>query len=138
MIIRRAKDINPNATEVSLQISFGTPDVKQFMEWFCYGAGGRGGGGSLHWGSIGWVAVDVAKKEAVFHEAELREWAETSCYVFGLFEEKWRKQLSAWFLRQAIKMGYFVQCEADPTCFYFGDAGMKLMEKRVKEYDEEE
>ena len=132
MIVRRAKDINPNATEVSLQISFGTPDVKQYMEWFCYGAGG-----SLHWGSIGWVAVDVAKKDAVFREAIIREWAETSCYVFGLFEDKWRKQLSAWFLRQAIKMGYFVQCEADPTAFYFGDAGMKLMKRRVEDWDKE-
>ena len=132
MIVRRAKDISPNATEVSLMLSYGSPDVRDIMKYFCYGAGGE-----LHFGSIGWKAIDVAKKEAVFHEQQIREWAERSINVFGLFDEKWRKQLSAWFLRQAIKMGYFVQCEADPTAFYFGDAGMKLMKRRVEDWDKE-
>lgn len=132
MIVRRERNINPDSTEVSLPISFGSPDIRQYMKWFCCGSGG-----SLHWGSIGWVAIDVAKKEAVFRESVVREWAETSCWVFGLFEDKWRKQLSAWFLRQAIKMGYFVQCEADPTAFYFGEAGMKLMKRRIEDWDKE-
>lgn len=133
MIVRRKRDINPDTTEVSLPISFGSPDIRRYMEWFCCGSGG-----SLHWGSIGWVAIDVAKKETVFREATIREWAETSCYVFGLFEEQWRKQLSAWFLRQCVKMGYFVQSVADPTCFYFGDAGMKIMQPLVEEWDKTE
>lgn len=123
MIIRRDRAINPEHTEVSLPLSYNATDINFFMKLFCQGSG---------------KMVDVAKKLSVLREQEIRSWAERHVCVFGNYHDHWRVQLSGWFMRQAIKQGYFIQSVADPTSFYFGTEGMRIMAPIVKKWDETE
>lgn len=120
MIVRRKAKINPQATEIALQVSYGRPDVKAMFKAFC---------------NDSWDMIFVAKREKSFHEADIREVFEYRWWGFAIFAEEWRKQLSGWMLCQLIKMGYITQSAADPDRYYFGDKGMEVMQPLVAEYD---
>ena len=121
MIIRRSRNIDPNVAEASLPLSYTNADVKQFFAMFCRG---------YHW-----IKYDVAHHEAYFHEGDVRNYFECDCYIFGNYDQKWRTQLSKWLFTQCVKMDYFIQSAGDPNNYYFGSAGMRVMQSHLKEWD---
>ena len=118
MIVRRTKDIKNENTEVSLMVSYGTPDVKNFFDLFCKGD---------------WQSLDVAANKKSYHEADVRDFFECHYGIFYNYEEKWRKQLSGWLFYQGIKLGYLVKSAADPDRYYFGAKGMAIMQPLIDE-----
>ena len=96
MIIRNRK-INANAAEIQLSASFSKVDVLKWLRYYSYLA--------CHCSSDVerfWLSNPQTEKD-------IRYWLEHDCMVFGIFEERLRRQLSAWAWNVAVREKYFEQ-----------------------------
>lgn len=90
MIVRKQK-LRLNAEEISLQVSFGLPDVKKAMQ--------------KYFRSMERISREFARETPVT-EIEMRDYFERD--TFSHFEEKYREQLAAWCLSMALRHKFLI------------------------------
>ena len=96
MIIRDHK-INVNSSEIKLSVSFSKVDVLKWLRNY-------GNISNFYYsdGNCLWLSIPQS-------EYDVRYWLEHESTALGSFDEKWRRQLSAWAWNVAVREKYFVQ-----------------------------
>ena len=104
MIVRKRK-INPTAKEIQISISFGSADVRRWMQEYA----------SLICQRICYEPIE----EAIERARKLPETEDTMRYffehrpsIFLNYESPYREQLSGWAFAQAVALGYLVPSAA--------------------------
>ena len=116
MIVRRRK-INPNSIDVSIHISLGQADIRQWVR-----------------NIIRSIFYDPnyteIRKTWVYSEIELRNMLERNPLYLGTFEAPWCSQLSAWAFNRMIAYGYIAQSGNAKNGYYFTDKALRFIDYR--------
>lgn len=116
---RLKKKINPECKDVSIQVSYGTSDVrnslKKMYDLFCNPCG------------------ETFALNQPIYEPELLQYFERT--IFGLYEVGTAKQLSRWAVTQAIKMGFVITGTAE-NAYYLSPSLAKRVGRPRKEAGE--
>lgn len=103
MIVRK-KRIKNSSTEISLQVSYGTPDVKQFVK--------------LYRDKLEKALGVDAVKTMAFSEKDIVHYFENT---FPHYDRDMRYTLAAWCFFQAVEKGFLIESTFKENHFYFSD-----------------
>lgn len=104
-MIFRQRTINTSKTEISMQMSWGTADVKRYLQRFAEALANP-------------LGMDWAMQQPI-SEIGLTKWlAET---VFKEYPEPHRSQLCKWVFVQAIKHDFLKSSSNDKSIYFFSD-----------------
>ena len=108
-MILRNKKIKPQADEVQVAVSFGLPDVREWMRRYA---------------TLFLICGDKAGKELAqsipVTEGDIRKWMEKDPTVLANWPSVWRDQLSAWAFATAVRHGLLTE-SATPNRYYLSD-----------------
>ena len=123
MIIRK-QEIKKTAEEVSLQVSFGLPDVKRAMQKFDNLLADRCG--------------NTYATNAPLTELDVLHFLEHD--TFANFVQKYREQLSSWAFTMAIRHKFLLSSEDDNETkkYYFLSEKLRHKVGRPRELDDED
>ncbi len=104
-MISRKRRISSNATEVSVQVSYGLPDIKAMLQGYF-----------LRFEEIGGqvLATTVPHQEQDFIYYFRHS-------IFSNYHENLAGQLSKWAFVQGVKAGYILQSELNKGIYFLSD-----------------
>ncbi|MBR3456169.1 MAG: hypothetical protein IKH26_12705 [Bacteroidaceae bacterium] len=104
MIVRKRR-ITPKSTEISLQVSYGTPDVKQFTK--------------MYRAKLEAALGEDAVKAMLFSERDITHFFKES--VFFQYEKDMRQTLAAWCMAQAVEKGFLIESARKENHYFFSE-----------------
>ena len=116
MIVRK-RNINPNSLDVQLHLSFGAPDIKEWVRMYV----------RIVFRSPEYLAE---RRAWTMSESDLRYWMEHDPHILGNYEEPWKSQLSQWAFRRMIALGYFSQSGKNDSEYLLTEKSVKLVDYR--------
>lgn len=108
-MIKRENHINPSSKAVKFAVSYGSPDIRRFVQMY------------IDTCTMGDGDLIVSFKSSTVTEADIRNYLEKTPYIFGWVDEAWRKQLSAWAFKQMIDEDFLLPSATTENTYIFAD-----------------
>ena len=108
-MILRENRVNPASKNVKFAVSFGSPDIRRFINMF------------IDTYTIGEGDLTALLKSSTITENEMRQYLEKTPYIFGWVDERLRKQLSAWAFRQMVDEEFLLPSAVKENAYKLSD-----------------
>lgn len=108
-MILRENRVNPNSKAVKFAVSYGSPDIRRFINMF------------IDTFTMGDGDLVALLKSSIITENDMREYLEKTPYIFGWVDERLRKQLSAWAFRQMVDENFLLPSATTENSYIFAE-----------------
>ena len=117
MIVRRTNDINPDAKEVLITVSYTESDCKIWIDKYCLCLCAYG-------------MPDIL--DGNYKESEIRHFLEHEPTAFGFYAPKYAAKLSRWAFKQILRIGLLIPSANTKNMFIFSDDVKSIALKKAK------
>lgn len=123
MILRKNK-LNPKAKEIQFAICYSSADIKQFLKRYLTQVYQPDNSEA----ELAFLMNDVVTERDIRNVLEKLDWA------FGVYEQPWRSQMSAWAWNRIVEEGYVVKSGISEMHYLFSEKSLSLVKlKRLKQ-----